>query len=316
MRKLIVDLDPGIGDAFAAVLALADPSLDVLALTACAGCVPGPTATRNTQAILAHLDPPKWPRLGSARGASPAVLRGESVNEVFLGELHGPTGLGDLEFPAAQLHNPHESAKVLVDLIRMYPQEVTVLTLGPLGNLAAAMERAPDFLESLGGLVCCGGAIGRGGDVTAMAETNMYLDPEAARQVLSSRYPKTLVPLDATEGVALTLDHLSKIIQIDSPATTFLGKLLPVSFRTHRQGLGCEQIGLAEVAALAVLSRPSLARDMPLPVSVETSGELTRGAIVADRRREYARRANTDVVQEIDPQGVLDYLFEILRGAA
>ena len=84
----------------------------------------------------------------------------------------------------------------------------------------------------------------------------------------------------------------------------------------HRQGLGCEQIGLAEVAALAVLSRPSLARETPLPVSVETTGDLTRGAIVADRRREFARRANTDVVQEIDPQGVLDYLFEILRGAA
>lgn len=316
MRKLIVDLDPGIGDAFAAVLALADPNLDVLALTACAGCVPGPTATRNIQAILAHLDPPKWPRLGSARGATPTVPRGAAVCEAFLGELHGPTGLGDIEFPAAQLHNPHESAKVLVDLVRTHPQEVTVLTLGPLGNLAAAMERAPDFLELLGGLVCCGGAISRGGDVTATAETNIYLDPEAADQVLSSRYPKTLVPLDATEPVALTLDQLSRITQWESPASAFLGKLLPVSFRMYRQQLGQEQVGLAEVAALAILSRPSLARSTSLPIAVETSGELTRGATVADRRGQFAPRANTEVVQEIDSRGVLEYLHDILKGAA
>jgi len=316
VRKLIVDLDPGIGDAFAAVLALADPSLDVLALTACSGCVPGPVATRNIQAILAHLDPPKWPRLGSARGAAPTVDRRAPVCEAFLGELHGPTGLGDIEFPAAQLHNPHESAKVLVDLVRTHPHEVTVLTLGPLGNLAAAMERAPDFLELLGGLVCCGGAISRGGDVTAAAETNMYLDPEAAHLVLDSRYPKTLVPLDATGQVALTLDHLSKITQIDSPASRFLGKLLPVSFRMHRQRLGWEQMGLAEVSALAVLSRPNLAQTSSLPISVETSGELTRGSTVADRRGQFAPRANTDVVQEIDPRGVLEYALEMLRGAA
>jgi inosine-uridine nucleoside N-ribohydrolase len=316
VRKLIVDLDPGIGDAFAAVLALADPGLDVLALTACAGSVSGPTATRNIQAILAHLDPPKWPRLGSARGASPAVSRGAAVCEAFLGELHGPTGLGDIEFPAAQLHNPHDSAKVLVDLVRSHPHEVTVLTLGPLGNLAAAMERAPDFLELLGGLVGCGGAISQGGDVTALGETNMYLDPEAAQQVLSSRYPKTLVPLDATESVSLTLDQLSRITHLNSPATAFLGKLLPVSFRMHRQHLGREQVGLAEVAALAVLSRPSLARSTPWPVAVETSGELTRGMTVADRRGQFAPRANTEVVHEIDAQGVLDYLLEILKGAA
>lgn len=316
MRKLIVDLDPGIGDAFAAVLALADPSLDVLALTACAGSVSGPTATRNIQAILAHLDPPKWPRLGSARGASPNVSRGAAVCEAFLGELHGPTGLGDIEFPAAQLHNPHESAKVLVDLVRTHPHEVTVLTLGPLGNLAAAMERAPDFLELLGGLVCCGGAISHGGDVTATAETNMYLDPDAAHQVLSSRYPKTLVPLDATENVSLTLDQLSRITQLESPATAFLAKLLPVSFRMHRQRLGQEQVGLAEVSALAVLSRPSLARSTPWPIAVETSGELTRGATVADRRGQFAPRANTEVVQEIDSRGVLDYLLDVLKGAA
>lgn len=315
VRKLIIDLDPGIGDAFAAVVALADPTLDVLALTACSGCVPGPVATRNIQAILAHLDPPKWPRLGSSRGLVPEVDRRAAVCEAFLGELHGPTGLGDIEFPAAQLHNPHESAKVLVDLVRTHPHEVTILTLGPLGNLAAAMERAPDFLELLGGLVCCGGAISRGGDVTAAAETNMYLDPDAAHQVLDSRHPKTLVPLDVTERVTLTLDHLSQITQVDSPAARFLAKLLPVSFRMHRQRLGWEQIGLAEVAALAVLSRPNLAHCLSLPIAVETEGELTRGATVADRRGHFAPRANTDVVHEIDERGVLDYALEMLRGA-
>ncbi|MCY2965673.1 MAG: nucleoside hydrolase, partial [Planctomycetota bacterium] len=287
----------------AAVLALLDPSLDVLALTPCAGCVTGSVATRNVQAIVAHLDPPKWPRLGSARGPAQLVDASPNVFEPLLGELHGPTGLGDIEFPAAQLHNPHDSVKVLVDLVRAHPHEITLLTLGPLGNVIAAAERAPDFLESLAGLVCCGGAISVGGDVTAAAETNMFLNPEAARFVVAGKHAKTLVPLDVTNKAVLTLEQFPKITATDSPASQFLSKL---SFRTHRQLLGIESIRIAEVVALAVVARPQLVRSQPMPVSVETEGELTRGATVADRRPQFAGGASTEVVTEIDPKGVID----------
>src|SRR5262245_16751761 len=102
----MIDLDPGIGDAVAAVLAMLDPEIDLLALTATAGCVTGKVATRNLHGILAQVDPPKWPRIGAAE-AVPAARRPLLGKE--LEELNGPTGLGDLEIVAPELHHRHES---------------------------------------------------------------------------------------------------------------------------------------------------------------------------------------------------------------
>lgn len=313
MRRLIIDCDPGIGDALAIVLALADPNFDLLAITPCAGCVAGSVATRNIQAIVATLDPAKWPKLGSARGAAGVADPAPDLFEPLLGPLHGPTGLGDLEFPSAQLHSPHDSSKILVDLVRAMPHEVTVLCLGPLTNIAAAAERAPDFLESIGSLVCLGGAISCGGDVTASAETNLFLNPEAARLVIGSRHAKKLVPIDVTSKVILAIDQFPRITETDSVANRFLRKLLPVSFRTHHQLLGIEGIRIAEAAALALISRPHLAKTQTMPVHVETDGLFSRGSTIADRRPQFSSGSNTEVVTELDAQGVIDYVAEILK---
>lgn len=313
MRKLIIDLDPGIGDAFATVLALIDPHVDVLALTACAGCVTGSLATRNVQAVVAHLDPPKWPRLGSARGPSELADTSPGILEPMLGALHGPTGLGDIEFTPAALHNPHESSRVLIDLVRENPNEVCLLTLGPLANVVAAAERAPDFLDLLGRLVICGGSISAGGDVTAAAETNFFLNPEAARLVVSARITKTIIPLDVTARAVLAPEQFQRMTQADIPAARFLSKLLPVYFRSHHQLLGIEGIRIAEVVALAAVARPQLFRSHSLPVDVETEGELTRGASVADRRPQSHAQPRSEVVTEVDLQGVIDYATELLN---
>jgi len=315
VRKLIIDLDPGIGDALAAVVALVDPAVDLLALTACAGAVSGPVASRNLQAIVAHVDPPKWPRLGSSRAGLPTVDLAPGIWEPWLGGLHGPTGLGDLELPPAQLANPHESPRVLIDLARQHPGEITLLTLGPLTNVAAAMELAPEFAGLLAGLVVCGGAVACGGDVTAAAESNLFLDPEAAQRVLALRELKTLVPLDATARVMLDLEQSVRITGGDSAANRFLRRLLPISFRTHRQLLGLEGLRLAEVAALCVALQPGSCRTQPLAVTVETQGEQTRGAVIADRRAAFGSRPNAEVVWEIDSTRVLDHLAATLRGA-
>ncbi|HEY2251839.1 MAG TPA: nucleoside hydrolase, partial [Planctomycetaceae bacterium] len=134
-RKLIIDLDPGIGDAVAAVLAMLDPEIDLLALTATAGIVSGEMATRNLHGIVASVDPPKWPRIGSA---PPTTGLQRSADNPALAALNGKTGMGDLEIFAPEPHHRHESSKVLLDMVRSHPQEVTLLTLGPLTNVAAA----------------------------------------------------------------------------------------------------------------------------------------------------------------------------------
>lgn len=313
MRKLVIDLDPGVGDAFASALALLDPELDVLALTATAGYVSGAIATRNLQAVVAQVDPGKWPRIGAS--TSPALLSAQTRKSAaeLLDVLHGPTGLGDMEVVVPELHHRHESSRVLIDIVRANPHQVTLLTLGPVSNIFTACERAPDFLELLGGFVCLGGAMSVGGDITASAETNMFLNPEAARSVLGSSQAKSLVPLDVTNRVVLTYEQFQRVADAASPVAAFLRQLLPFSFRAHHQFLGMEGIWLREVVALVAVVRPQLFHWQALPVDVETQGELTRGMTVFERRRQHAGRSSVSVATDVDAQGVVDYVTQLLR---
>jgi len=305
-RKLIIDLDPGIGDAVAAVLAMLDPELDVLALTATAGSVRANVATRNLHGIVAQIDPPKWPRIGSAQREA-GVFHDELAES-----LNGPTGLGDLEIVAPEPHHRHESSKVLIDIVRANPHQVTLLTLGPLTNVAAACERAPDFLSLLAGLVCLGGSVAEGGDITRAAERNIFLAAEAARIVLASPEAKTLIPLDATNKAVMTFERFNRIAAGHTRAALFLAQLLPFYFRAHHQFLGMEGIRIREVMALAAAARPNLVHLTPLEVDVELTGELTRGMTVFERRTRSTGKANAAVALEADTQGIVDYMTQLL----
>ncbi|MES2789290.1 MAG: nucleoside hydrolase [Planctomycetota bacterium] len=314
-RKLIIDADPGIGDALAILLALLDPDIDLLAVTAVAGCVSAKDATRNLHGILAQLDPPKLPRVGSAIESAGRDHPMSALDQ--LAKLNGPTGLGDCELLIAELHRSHESAKVLTDLVKQYPNSITLLTLGPLTNLAAAIERMPEFMQALGGLVCLGGAISVGGDATPMAEQNIFRDPEAARLVLRSPATKTLVPLDVTNRVELTIDQFERVLgDSNSAAATFLQRVMPFAFRAYHHCLGMEGILPRDVVALAAITRPDLFRSEPMAIDVETEGRLTWGTTVADRRRFSRAQPNIDVMIEVDSQGVLDYMREIVALSA
>src|SRR5262249_12047037 len=160
----------------------------------------------------------KWPRIGAAAPNAPGAERKWTGPGSLLDALHGPTGLGDMEVVVPELHHQHESSKVLIDVVRDHPHQVTLLTLGPLGNGVAGCERAPDFLSLLGGLVCLGGSVDAGGDITAAAETNIFLNPEAARAVLAAPEAKMLVPLDITNRIVLTLEQFQRITEADHPA--------------------------------------------------------------------------------------------------
>ncbi len=316
-HKIIIDTDPGIGDAIALAIALLDPEIDVLAVTATSGCVSGAGATLNIQAIIEHLDPAKWPRIGCSDGPIGSFGTEVGNEHVTLGDLNGHSGLGDWEFRVADLHHRHESAKLMIDIARAEPNEVTLLTLGPLTNLELACERAPDFLQLLNGIVVFGGAVSCGGDVTAAAEFNMYGNPEAARTVLSHPATKTLVPLDVSQQVVLTFEQFDRVNPgEDSLTGQLLNHLLPFAFRAHHQFLGLEGVALNELAALATISQPRLFESESMAVDVETSGELTRGMTVFDRRGIPNWQTNIDVITDVDAQGVLDYLTRILRLAS
>lgn len=313
-RKLVIDADPGIGDALALALALVDADLELLGVTAVPGCVSGEMGLLNSQAVVSLLDPPRWPRLGVTDGRACDFPRDAGMCEPVF--LHGEMGLGDLDVPRVELHHRVDAPKLLAELVRENPGEVTLLTLGPLTNVLLACERSPDFLLNLKELVVCGGAMAVSGDVTAAAEFNIFSDPTSAVAVLAAPCTKTIVPLDVTNRPVLSFDQYDRL-KIEP--TTRLGRLvdqtLPFALRAHREHLGQEGLPLREVAAVAAIARPRLFERRALHVAVEPRGTLTRGMTVFDRRKKSPHSANCDVLTEVDSQGVLDYLAEQLRDA-
>jgi purine nucleosidase len=306
-RKILIDADPGIDDAMALALALLDPRLDVLAATATGGNVPPLQATRNLQAVIEQLDAPRWPRLGAALE--------EQMLFADAREIHGANGLGGAEFRVAELHHQHRSDKILSDCIRSAPGEVTLLMLGPLTNLAAVLKREPDIAGMIGHLVMRAGAVAAPGNASAIAEFNIYCDPEAAQTVFLSPITKTLIPLDVTQQVLFTYDLLDKLPDADTRIGSLLRKILPGVFRSYHQRLGLEGVYLHDVVGLVAALHPELFTTEALPGDVETQGTLTTGATVFDRRRVAESQPNMDVAVEVDAAAVVDCVLRALADA-
>ena len=317
-RKLIIDADPGIGDALAIAVAALDPNIDLIGVTAVPGCVAGMVATQNILSVIESVDPDKHPRLGASTAPRPVFSQAGVHPPGFLDplRLNGNYGLGTAEIPMAQLHNQRESAKLLIDLVKNNPHEVTLLTLGPLSNIAIACELAPDFLDLLQRLVCLGGSIGVGGDVTAAAEFNIFADPVSAQTVLQSAATRTLVPLDVSRKTILTFEQFDRLTQNRKyELRWFFDELIPFALRVHHEDLGLEGLPLREVTALAVVAEPRHFTSKTMSLAIELQGSLTRGATVFDRRGIERWQKNIDVVDTVDTHGVLDYLGQITRNA-
>lgn len=307
-RKVILDVDAGIDSAVALCLALGDPSLDVLAVTATGGTVSPDQATLNVQAIVEQLDPPRWPRLGTA--SSEQMLRADGRH------LFGANGLCGAHFAVARRHHQHSSVKVICDEVRSSPGEVTIVATGPLSNIAAALQQQPELASLVGHLIMLGGTIAGPGNVTAAAEFNIYCDAEAAQAVFRSPVTKTLIPIDITSRIMMNFDLLEKIPDGNSRRGELLQKLLLGAFRAYRQQLGLEGIHLHDAVAIVAALRPELFTMQRMHGDVETEGTLTYGATVFDRRRQPDRQSNMDVAVDMDTATVTDCIIRGLTQAA
>lgn len=306
-QKVILVADPGIDTSFAVALALLDPGLDVVGLAATAGNVPAVQATANVHTLVAQLDPPRWPRFGAA----PQV-----VYELDGTRLHGTNGLGNIDLPAVSLHAPATSDKLLVELVRQFPKEITIVSLGPLTVLAGALEREPNLPDLVDRVVCLGGTWHEPGNATAAAEFHFYCDPLAARMVLHAGFPVTLVPLDAMRKLVFSPTDLLELPAPDSPTSTFLRQIVPFGIRATSNLYGIEGFHLKDVLGVAALAVPKAFTVRPTFVDVETRGELTRGMSVMDARTPPAARPNVDLVVGVDVAAVRDYIKRTLQRGA
>jgi inosine-uridine nucleoside N-ribohydrolase len=305
-RKVILVADPGIDGAFAVALALHDPDLEVLGLAATAGNVPAETATRNVHILIENLDPPRWPRLGAALPVE---------YEVDGSRLHGPGGLGGLDFPCAQLHHTHPSDKLIIDLVRQHPGEVTLVILGPWTVAARAFDRDPELPALVHRLVCVGGSWHEPGNASAVAEFHVFCDPEGARKVVRCGAPITMIPLDVSRKVLFSPTDLLELPNPESRTCQFLRRIVPFGIGATANLYGIEGFHLKDVLGIIALALPGALSTRSMTVDVETRGELTRGVTVVDTRSGRAGTPNVEMAVGVDGDAVRSYMDRILRRA-
>ncbi|MEE9147942.1 MAG: ribokinase [Candidatus Tectomicrobia bacterium] len=305
-RLVAIDTDPGVDDALALMLALRSPELRVELITTVAGNVTLEMATANARRLLALIDAPTWPVL--AQGAAHPLRRPLHTATY----VHGNDGLGGLtrlyhrdgtpRYPLpATFTAQRQAPQRLIQLVQTHGHDLTVVALGPLTNIARAIQRAPDTMRQLGCLVIMGGAISVPGNVTPTAEFNIFVDPHAADIVLSSGLPMTLVPLDITRQVRLTRSFFSQMV---SGSGTKLAQATRQMTRHLLDGPQRQRgMPMHDPLAVAVAMDPSLVQCTRLPLQVETQGQQTVGMTVADRRDSPYRASDVplvDVALEVD----------------
>jgi len=307
-RKIIIDCDPGIDDAVAICMALFDPRLEVLAITATPGTVHAAQATSNVTAIVSELDPPRYPRIGKATPAENAPVIDDSP-------LHGSDGLGGCNFePSARQHQT-PSEKVISELLHQHPNEITLLCLGPLTNLASLVRRDPSAVELIDTVMISGGSVNHPGNASPVAERNMFFDPEAADETFGSPTTKLLVPLDITEKVLFGVELLEKLPNRFTRAGSLLHKLMPFAFRMAHQRLGRELIPLYDPTTLISLLEPELFQWKAMAGRVETRGELTSGMTVFDKRLRRQWPDNMEIASEVDVKEAKASIIRSIRYA-
>lgn len=306
-RKVIIDCDPGIDDAVALCLALFDTRLDVLAVTATGGNVPTEQASRNVQLIVEQLDPSRLPRIGVPNPSN-------NMPAADARHLNGNDGLGNSNFRVSALHHAHLSEKLIIDTVRAAPDEVTIIALGPLTNIAAAFQRDRELPSLVDRIIIRGGSVNGVGNITPAAEFNIYCDPASARTVFRSATTKTLIPLDVTNQVTFTLDLVGQLPSDFTRAGAFLHRVLPFYFRAFRQH-GLESARLHDAVGLVAALHPELFETAEIAGDVETSGELTAGTTVFDRRDSPDWRSNMEVAVGVDTAAIIDCLLRGLNNA-
>jgi inosine-uridine nucleoside N-ribohydrolase len=304
-QKVILIVDPGIDTAFAVALALFDPRLEVLALAPTAGNVVAQQATINVHTLIAQLDPPRWPRLGAALPIS---------YEVDGRALHGTDGLGNSKFPEVSLHAPQHSDKLIVELVHKHPNDVTIICMGPATTLQSALHRDPTLPQRVHRVILLGGSWREPGNVSAAAEFHFFCDPEAAREVLHSKMPITLVPLDVMRKIVFSPSDLLELPSPDCRVSKFLRQIVPFGIRACSNLYGIEGFHMKDVMGVVAQVLPQAISTRSVYVDVETRGELTRGMSIVDVRPNNSHKPNVELVTTVDVGMVRDYIFSTLRG--
>jgi purine nucleosidase len=306
-QKIIIDTDPGQDDAFAILLALASPELEVVGITAVAGNVPLALTEVNVRKICelaGRTDIPVF--AGCDRPVQRPLRTAEHV--------HGATGLDGAELPdpVMKLQAQHGVDFIIEKVRSERAGSVTLCTLGPLTNLATALTRAPDIAPRIRRIVAMGGGLFEGGNITPAAEFNIWVDPEAATIVMGAGIPLTIIPLDVTHKVLTTKERIAAIRGIGTRLAEVSAGWLEFFERFDEEKYGTDGGPLHDPNVIAWLLKPELYDGRLCNVEIETESELCVGMTVVDWWGVTAREKNATWIRDVDADGFFALLTERL----
>ena len=279
---IILDTDPGVDDALAILLALNSPVIDVKAITVVAGNV---TLKQGLDNALKLVTLAKKTQVPVAAGAASPLAQKLVTAEFF----HGKNGLGNVELPApACKADPRFAPDLMIELVRQFPNQLTLVAVGPETNLALAIDKDPSIIPLVKKVVLMGGSIS-GGNATAAAEANIFNDPEAARTVFHAGWPLVMVGLNVTERTVFSSQDLQVLEKTHGPVNDFAARILTFGIGVSNQ-LGGTGMPMHDVLAMGSLIDPEVITTRDMWVDIETRGELTRGETVASRHNSNDHR--------------------------
>lgn len=308
MRRFLIDSDTASDDAVALLMALRWPDVQVDAITIVAGNVPVEMGAHNAGYVVELCGKETPIHIGCER---PLVREPEWA---FF--FHGPDGMGGMNYPAPRRPLEREHAvDALIRMIRARPGEYTLVTLGPLTNLALALERAPDIAQKFAQVYTMGGAACTVGNVTPAAEYNIWVDPEAARRFFHSGLPILMVGWEHCRGPhALSEADMAFVRSLRTPLAQFVLDCNTTALHVAHEMLGEPGITLPDPVTMAIALDPRVCTQHTRHfVDVETSSALTRGMTVVDQLGVTRKPPNVEVCWAIDSALWKNILYQTLR---
>ncbi len=304
-KPIILDVDPGHDDAVALMLACGAPELDLLAVTTVAGNVSLEKTTRNALRILSLIGRADVP---VAAGASQPLERPLHTAE----SVHGKSGLdGPEEIPAATFEPDERNAvELIAGTLRDSPEPVTLIPTGPLTNIALLLREYPELKNCIAHISLMGGSIGLG-NTTPAAEFNIYVDPEAAREVFDSGLPITMSGLDVTHQAGAGPDERKRLRSTGEIGRVVAG-FLEFFAATYESIYGFDAPPLHDPVAVAAVLEPGLLKTRPMRVDVECESPLTRGETVCDYFGVTGEPPNAEVGVELEREDFFELLYRAL----
>jgi inosine-uridine nucleoside N-ribohydrolase len=311
--KVILDVDTGTDDAVALMVAALSPDLELVGATTVNGNTTLDYTTENTLRVFDWIGLPQIPVY---RGVDRPIARPQ-VHRGMATRIHGDL----LDLPAASKATlqPGHAVDWLIETYLDSAGDIVLCPVGPLTNIAMAIQKEPRIVEAIPEIVIMGGAHHHG-NITASAEFNIWLDPEAARIVVNCGRPIRMVPLDATHRALVSTDDAGRLRALGTPAGEAAARFVlqridgydATQPMPHRAGAA----PVHDALAVCAIIDPSIVATEHIPVDVEVQAELSAGRTVCDFRFRSGKPANVHFALDADEPKFVAMLLEILARTA